>query len=524
MIFRRQIVSGAEARAKLLAGFQKLADPVGSTLGPRGRNVAVEIYKGVDIAPKVWHDGVSVARAINLEDPLEDMGARLLKDAAITTNLKAGDGTTTATILASAILTKAFEAIGSGANPMQVKAEIETALKVVLSKLSDLKEDIKGLVKMEQIASISAASEEIGKLVAEALEKVGTKGIVSVEEGQSLETTVDYKQGMELDRGYLSSYFITNQERSEAVLEKPLILLTDKKLNYAKDILPFLEKFVAEGHKSLVIFAGEVVEEALATLVVNKMKGNIEVVAVQAPSFGDRRKDELEDIASFVGGQVLLEETGREITTVQISELGRADKVVVDRDKTIIFSGAGNTTKRVSELTEQVKLAKTGYEKDTKEKRLANLSGSIAVINVGGVTDVEIQERKERVIDAVSATKAAVEEGVVAGGEITLLTASQEPNEAFNTVGGRILKEALKAPFKRLVENSGLDYAESLQKLTGQAYPMGIDVLDGQVKDLIKSGIIDPVKVTRYALENATSVACMAITTDTLVADLPEAK
>ena len=500
-----------------------LADAVGSTLGPRSRNVAVDKAPGQDIPPVVLHDGVSVARSINLKDVHEDMGVRLLKDASMKTNEVAGDGTTTSTILAQALVNEAFKNITAGANPMLLKSQIEEATKVIIEELKKMAKPIKTDEETEQVASISAADPAIGKLVAEAIKKVGKDGVISIEEGKSWETTVTYKQGMEIDRGYAttSPYFQTNGETNEAIIEDPYILLTDKKINYAHQLVPFFDKFLKETKsKNIVIFGGEIIEEALQLLVINKLKGHLNVVAVQAPAFGDRRIDELEDMAILTGGVAILEDAGRQLEAVDVAELGRADKVVVDRDKAVILGGRGHSgaiKKRMKDLREQIKNANTAYDADIKEERLAKLAGGVAVIDVGGATEVEIKEKRERVIDAKNATKAAIEEGIVAGGEITLLKLANGLKSS--DMGSQILKEALKAPFKRLVTNSGLDYAEVREQMAGHKYPEGIDVTDGKIKDLIKSGIIDPVKVARTALENAVSIAGMAMTTDTLVTD-----
>ena len=521
--FIKTIIKGQEARQKMLAGMNVLADAVGSTLGPRSRNVAVDKAPGQDIPPTVLHDGVSVARSINLQDVHEDMGVRLLKGAAMKTNEVAGDGTTTSTILAQALVNESFKAIGAGANPMLIKSQIEEAAKLVVKELKKLAKPIKTDDEIRSVASISAADPEIGKLVAEAIQKVGKDGVISVEDGKSYETTVTYKQGMEVDRGYstTSPYFQTNGETNEAIIEEPYILMTDRKLNYAHQLIPFLDKFLKETKsKSLVIFAGEIVEEALQFLVINKLRGNLQVVAVQSPAFGDRRIDELEDLAILTGGAAILEDAGRQIESVDISELGRAEKVIVDRDKTIILGGRGDKKaiqKRMDDLREQIKNANTPYDADIKEERLAKLAGGVAVISVGGATEVEISEKRERVIDAKNATRAAIEEGIVAGGEITLLkTAEKLPS---STLGASILKTALQAPFRRLIENSGLDYAEVREKMAGHGYPEGIDVMDGEIKNLIEAGIIDPVKVARSALENAVSIAVMCATTETLITD-----
>lgn len=513
----KDIISGSEARDKMLKGMNILANAVSSTLGPRSWNVAVDKVPDYDIPPTVLHDGVSVARSINLPDVFEDMGVRLLKGASLKTNEKAGDGTTTSTIIAQALVNEAFKVIAAGANPMLLKKEIEESLKKVLEELKEMAipVPVENLESLINVASISSGDREIGELVAKAIQETGKDGSITIEEGKSFETTVEYKEGMEIDRGYLSPYFVTNQETVEGVVDDTFVLLTDKKINYAHEIMPFLENFVKAGHKNLVIFAGEVVEEGLASLVVNKMRGVLNVMAVQAPAFGGRRIDELEDIASFTGGQVLMEDSGRGFDTLTIEELGKAKKIVSDRDKTIIFEGAGNPKERIESLREQIKVGNTQFDIDIKSGRLANLTGKVAVISVGAVTEVEMGEKKERVIDAVAATRAAIEEGIVAGGEITLLKLAEVCTQP-------ILKEALKAPFKRLIENSGFDYAEIREKMAGSKYPQGIDVIDGKIKDMIKEGIIDPSKVTREAISNAVSVSIMACTTNTLITDFKE--
>jgi len=521
--FIKDIITGQFAREKMLRGMNVLADAVGSTLGPRSRNVAVDKAPGQDVPPVVLHDGVSVARSINLKDVHEDMGVRLLKDASLKTNEVAGDGTTTSTILAQALVNEAFKNIAAGANPMLLKAQIEETSKVVIEQLKKLAKPIKTDEEVEQVAAISSADPVIGKLVAEAIKKVGKDGVISVEDGKTFETTVTYKQGMEVDRGYAttSPYFQTNGETTEAIIEDPYILLTDKKLNYAHQLVPFFDKFLKETKsKNIVIFAGEIIEEALQFLVVNKLRGNLRVLAVQSPAFGDRRIEELEDMAILTGGKSILEDAGRQIESVDIVELGRADKIIADRDKTIILGGKGDPkaiAKRMDDLREQIKIANTPYDADIKEQRLAKLAGGVAVINVGGATEIEIREKRERVIDAKNATKAAIEEGIVAGGEITLLRLSGMIKET--TLGSSLLKIALCRPFQRLVENSGLDYAEVREKMAGKKYPYGIDVIDGKVKNLIEAGVIDPLKVVRSALENAVSIACMCMTCEFLITD-----
>jgi chaperonin GroEL len=526
--FIKTIVRDLEARDKMLKGMNILADAVGSTLGPRSRNVALDQAPDHDIPPTVLHDGVSVARGINLKDVHEDMGVRLLKSASLKTDEVAGDGTTGSTVIAQALVNEAFKNITAGENPMLLKQQIEEATKLVIEELKKLSKPIKTDEEIEQVATISAGDPVIGKLVSEAIKKVGKDGVISIENGSKIETTVDYKTGMEIDRGYAttSPYFQTNGETTEAIIEDPYILMTDRKLNFARDLSPFLERFIKETKsKNLVIFAGEVIEEALQFLVVNKLRGHLNVLAVQAPAFGDRRIDELSDIAILTGGTAILEDAGRQVESVDITELGRADKIIADRDKTTIIGGKGDKDVikgRINDLRDQIKVANTPYDADIKEERLAKLAGSVAVINVGGLTETEVKEKRERVIDAKKATQAAIEEGIVAGGEITLLNMATklEYQLVSNNLGEKILIEALKAPFKRLMTNSGFDYADIREKMSGHVYPEGIDVTDGQIKDMIKSGIIDPTKVARSAIENAVSVATLAMTTNTLITDI----
>jgi len=503
-----------EAREGLLKGINIVADAVSTTLGPKGRNVAINLP---GLPPTVIHDGVGVAKKIDLTNEWEDMGAQLVKEAALQTSKKAGDGTTTSTILARAIATEGFENIVAGANPMTLKAEIEEAYQIVSKYIKELSVDISTLEKKEQVATISAASPEIGKMIAEVVHKVGEHGLINIEESKSFDTYVEYKQGLEFDRGYASYYFVTDQAKNEAVIENPYILITDIKINRGYQIVPFLEMLNKKGIRDLVII-GEVLEDALATLVLNRVKAGLRVVSVQPPAYGDRQIHELEDMAILTGATLIPDDSGRELKSVVVEELGRADKFVADVDKSKIIGGRGEKTAvegRIAELEKAIKNANTPYDAEIKTQRLAKLAGTAAVIFVGAVSDPELSDKKERVDDAVNATKAAVEEGIVAGGEITLLHISSL--DIFpNTLGAKILREALKAPFKKLMENSGYDYAEVWGKVK---YPVGIDVMDGKQKDLIKSGVIDPTKVCRLALENAVSVATMAMTTDVLISE-----
>lgn len=506
---------GSEARRSMLKGMNILADAVSSTLGPKGRNVAINQAYG---APRIIHDGVGVAKTIELSDEFEDMGAKLLKEAAIKTNDRGGDGTTTSTILAQSIINKGLVTIEAGYNPMTLKSELEEASKLVIEKLNELKQEIKDK-DIERVATISSTDPEVGKMVAEAIKKVGKDGLVTTEEGKGFKTEVEYKSGLEFDRGYStsSSYFITDPNKAEAVIEDAYILMTDIKINYNHQIVPFLERILKD-KKNLVII-GEVQEEALSTLVVNKLRGSLNVLSVQAPSFGDIRIDELEDIASVVGGVVIRQDSGRDIASVTVEELGRADKVTTDRDTTKIQGGRGTLLKsRIQQLKDQLELSNSEYDTSIKKQRLAKLAGGVAVIKVGAITEVELADKKERVIDAISASKSAIEEGIVAGGQIAFLSVSQM-DFWLDTPGAKILREAIKTPFKILMKNAGFDYAESMAKILPIKYPVAIDVMDGKVKDMLKSGIIDSFKVVKSALENAVSVAGMAFTTRTLISE-----
>lgn len=520
MKLSKELLFGKHAREKLLEGVNLVAEAVGTTLGPRGRNVAINDRF---LTPVILHDGVSVARQVNVKDQFVDMGAEILKTAAIRTNEVAGDGTTTATILAQAIIQEAFEAIASGANPMLIKQQIEDASKRVMEELKKMSKNISTDDEIAQVATISSGDPKIGKLVAETISKVGKDGIITTEEGKTMDTQVEYKQGMEINKGYLSPYFVNKPDTIESIIEEPYILITDKKINNQYDLAPFLQKLYNQKLKNLVVIAGEVVEEGLSLLVINKLKNVFNVVAVQAPAFGARRVDELEDLAALTGGVAILEDSGRTLESVEIEELGRAEKVTVDRDKTIILNGRGSPDlikQRVKELKSQIKVASSEFDGEIKQQRIANLTSSAAIINVGGATEVEVKERKERVIDAVNATKAAIDEGIVAGGQMALVNISRMPFWTHQIdFGASILKKALRMPFKRLMENTGLDYAEIWGQLFDQKYPMGIDVMDGKMKDLIESGIIDPVKVERVALENAVSVATMLMTTNVLITE-----
>ncbi|MBI2017590.1 chaperonin GroEL [Candidatus Daviesbacteria bacterium] len=516
----------SDAREKLLKGINTLTEAVATTLGPKGRNVAIDKKWG---APNVVHDGVTVAKEIDLEDPFENMGAQLLKEAASKTNDVAGDGTTTATILAKAIVTEGLKNIQAGSNPMILKKGIEKAVVVLVEELRKMSKKVTG-EEIAQVATISAADSQIGNLIAQALEKVGKDGVVTVEEGKSMEMAVDYKEGMEFDKGFVSPYFVTDTDKMESSVEEAYILITDKKISSASDLVPFLEKFV-QVSKNLVIIADEVEGEALALLVVNKLRSSFNVLAVKAPGFGDRRKEQLEDIAILTGGQVLSEDTGIKFESVEVDQLGRAGRVTSDKDNTLIVDGKGVKGKieaRITQIRRELQSSDSEFDKEKLQERLAKLTGGVAVINVGAATEVELKEKKERVIDAVAATKAAIEEGIVAGGEVALLRTAKVLEEVAaegeEKVGVEIVKRSLEQPFRMLVKNAGMDDGIALAKVIEATGNMGIDVMDGALKDLVKVGIIDPVKVTRSALQNAASVAIMVMSTEVLISDKPESE
>lgn len=515
-----------EAREKLLKGINLLTEAVSATLGPKGRNVAIDKKWG---APNVVHDGVTVAKEIDLEDPFENMGAQLLKEAASKTNDIAGDGTTTATVLAQAIVSEGLKNIQAGANPMVLRRGIDRAVEALVAELQKMSKKITNLEEMNQVATISAQNELIGRMISEALDKVGKDGVVTVEESKTMQMYVDYKEGMEFDKGYQSPYFVTDTDKMEASLEDPYILITDKKISAMADLMPFLEKFVAVS-KTLVIIAEEVEGEALTTLVLNKLRGAFNVLAVSAPGFGDRRKQMLEDIAILTGGTVISEETGRKLDSTEIEDLGRAGRVTSTKDMTLIVDGKGQKKaidSRVNQIKKELAATDSDFDKEKLQERLAKLAGGVAVINVGAATEVEMKEKKERVIDAVAATKAAIEEGIVAGGEVALLRVAValdklKSENAEEQLGITLVKKALEKPFRKLIENAGLDEGVALTKVLASAGNMGIDVMDGQMKDLVKAGVIDPVKVTRTALQNAASVAIMVMSTNVLITDKPE--
>lgn len=524
----KQIKYGEDARKSLKAGVDKLADAVVTTLGPKGRNVAIDKKWG---APNVIHDGVSVAKEIELEDPFENMGAQLVKEASSKTNDVAGDGTTTATLLAKSIIDNGFRAVSAGANPMILKVGTEKAAEVVVSEVKKMAKEVKG-DDVLKVATISAQDEKIGTLIAEALDKVGKDGIVTVEEGKGIEFSIDYKEGMEFDKGYASAYFVTNSDNMEAEIDDAYILITDKKISNLQELLPFLENFVKVS-KNLVLIADDIEGEALATLVLNKLRGVFNVLAVKAPGFGDRRKAMLEDIALLTGGTVISEDMGRKLESVTIEDCGRADKVKSTSEATQIIGGKGDkkvVTARVEAIKKEISKTTSDFDREKLQERLAKLSGGVAVINVGAATEIEMKEKKERVIDAVAATKAAIEEGVVPGGGVTLLRArkalvglmEKEVNKD-QKMGMEILYQALAEPTKWIVKNAGEDPGLILAKIEeSKVTDYGFNVISMEYGSMLDAGIIDPAKVTRTAVQNAASVGMMVLTTEALVTDLPE--
>ncbi|KKR86120.1 MAG: 60 kDa chaperonin, partial [Candidatus Curtissbacteria bacterium GW2011_GWA1_41_11] len=497
------------------------------TLGPKGRNVALDKKWG---APNVVHDGVTVAKEIELEDPFENMGAQLVQEAASKTNDVAGDGTTTATILAQAIVNAGLKNITAGANPMILKKGVEKATNAVIEELKKNAKKVAGDDEIEKIATISAADSEIGKLITSALQKVGPDGVVTVEEGKGLELAVEFKEGMEFDRGFVSPYFVTDPDKMEAVIEDAHILITDQKIASLNDLLAFLENFVKVS-KNLVIIADEVEGEGLATLVVNKLRGTFNVLAIKAPGFGDRRKEMLDDIATLTGGNVISEDMGRKLESVTIEDLGRADRVVSDKDNSIIVGGKGSKAAiegRIKQIRKEIETTDSDFDREKAEERLAKLTGGVAVINVGAATEIELKEKKERVDDAVHATKAAVEEGYVVGGGVALIRARKVLNklaadgDTDERIGIEIVKDALVKPLEMLARNSGMDAGWVVKEVEKAQGDSGFNALTGKFENLTTAGVIDPVKVTRSALQNAASVAMMVLTTEALITDIPE--
>lgn len=528
----KQLVFAEDARRRLKNGVDALANAVATTLGPKGRNVAIDKKYG---APTVTHDGVTVAKEIELEDPYENMGAQLLKEAATKTNDIAGDGTTTSTVLAHAIVTEGLKNLAAGSNPMQLKHGIEKATEVVVESLRKMAQKIETKEEIAHVATNSAADSEIGNLIAEVMDKVGKDGVITVEESKTLQFETEYVEGMQFDRGYISAYFITAPDTMEAVITDPYILIYDKKISAAQDIVPVLEKVVQLGKRDLVIIAEDVDGEALATLVLNKLRGMLNVLAVKAPGFGDRRKAMLQDIATLTGGTLITEELGKKLESTTLSDLGHAGKVVATKDDTTIVEGKGNAKAikgRIEEIKVEIDKSTSDYDKEKLQERLAKLSGGVAVIRVGAATETELKEKKHRVEDALSATRAAIEEGIVPGGEIVYINSVAALDRVKldgedEAIGVAIVRKAMEAPIRRLAQNGGYDGAVVIDAVRRKAKEeknknIGFNVLTGEYVDMVKAGIIDPVKVTRGALENAASIAAMILTTEALVTDVPE--
>jgi len=526
----KQLIFTDDARKKLKEGVDIMANAVKTTLGPKGRNVALDKKFG---SPTVTHDGVTVAREVELEDPFMNMGAQLLKEAATKTNDIAGDGTTTSVVLAQAIVHEGLRNIAAGANPMLLKRGLEKGGQAVVEAIKAEAKDVKGKEEIAQIATISAADAQIGQLIADVMDKVGREGVITVEESKGLQFETEFVEGMQIDRGYISAYFVTNADRMEAVIEDPYILITDKKISAITDILPVLEKLV-QISKNLVIVAEDIDGEALATLAVNKMRGTLNVLAVKAPGFGDRRKAMLEDIAILTGGSVITEEVGRKLDSTTVQDLGRARRVSSDKDETTFVEGHGSQDKimaRVKQIKAQIEETTSDFDKEKLQERLAKLAGGVAVIKVGAATEVELKEKKHRVEDALSAARAGVEEGMVHGGEVTLLNAIKALDKTTATgdelTGFNILRRALEEPFRQLCANAGTDGAVMLAAIRRKqdetkSNVWGYEVIKNEIVDLTKAGIIDPAKVVRSAVENAVSIAAMILTTEALITDLPE--
>jgi len=528
----KQLAFSEDARRRLKEGMDVVANAVSATLGPKGRNVAVDRKFG---SPTITHDGVSVAKEIELEDPFANMGAQLLKEAAQKTNDIAGDGTTTSTVLAHAIVNEGLKALAAGFNPMLLKYGIEQATEEVVKSLKKMATKIDTRDEIASVATNSAADTEIGNLIADVMDKVGKDGVITVEESKSMQFETEFVEGMQFDRGYISPYFITDTEHMEAVISDAYILINEKKISAAQDIVPILEKLVQLGKRELVIIAEDIDGEALATLVLNKLRGMLNVLAVKAPGFGDRRKAMLQDIAALTGGTVISEETGRKLETTTIQDLGRAEKVSADKENTTLIGGKGKKSDiegRIREIRVEIDKSTSDYDKEKLQERLAKLSGGVAIIRVGAATETEMKEKKHRVEDALSAARAAVEEGIVPGGEISLINAADaldkikgDTEEA--QVGINIVKKALEAPIRKLSDNAGQDGSVIIDGVRRKAKELknkniGYNVLTGQFADMIKDGVIDPVKVVRGALENAASIASMILTTEVLITDMPE--
>ena len=521
----KEILFNEEARRALGRGVDQLANAVKVTLGPKGRNVVLDKKFG---SPTITNDGVTIARDIELPDPFENMGAQLVKEVATKTNDVAGDGTTTATVLAQAMIQEGMRNVAAGANPMILKKGIETAVKTLVEEIKKRSIKVSGKSEIAQVASVSAADEEIGGLIAEAMEKVGNDGVITVEESKGLQTALNVVEGMQFDRGYISPYMVTDPDRMEAVMDNPYILITDRKISAIADMLPTLEKVVKVG-KELLIIAEDVEGEALATLVVNRLRGTFKAVAVKAPGFGDRRKAMLEDIAILTGGTVITEDMGRKLDSVELTDLGTARQVRITKDETTIIDGAGDKdviAKRVNQIRAQVEETSSDFDREKLQERLAKLSGGVAVIEVGAATEVEMKDKKLRIEDALNATRAAVEEGIVAGGGTTFIDIIPALNTLEETgdvqTGINLVKRAVEEPLRQIAYNAGLEGSVVVEKVKNTEAGVGFNALTEEYIDMVKAGIVDPAKVTRSALQNAASIASLVLTTETIVADKVE--
>ncbi len=520
----KQIKFGEEARRSMLRGVDTLADAVKVTLGPKGRNVVLEKKFG---SPLITNDGVTIAKEIELEDPFENMGAKLVAEVASKTNDVAGDGTTTATVLAQAMIREGLKNVTAGANPVGIRKGIEKAVAVATEELQAISKPVQGKESIAQVAAISSADEEVGQLIAEAMERVGNDGVITLEESKGFNTEMDIVEGMQFDRGYVSSYMVTNTDKMEAELDRPYILITDKKISSIQEILPLLEQIVQQG-KSLLIIAEDIEGEAMTTLVLNKLRGTFNVVAVKAPGFGDRRKAMLEDIAALTGGQVITEDLGLELKTATLDQLGQAGKVIVSKENTTIVEGSGDKAQveaRVHQIRTQLEETTSEFDREKLQERLAKLAGGVAVIKVGAATETELKERKLRIEDALNSTRAAVEEGIVAGGGTALVNVYNKvaglQEEGDVATGIAIVLRALEEPVRQIATNAGLEGSIIVERLKSSDIGVGFNAATGEWVNMLEAGIVDPAKVTRSALQNAASVAAMVLTTESVVADIP---
>ena len=525
----KQLVFSEEARKSLKTGIDTLSDTVKVTLGPRGRNVILDKKFG---PPLVCSDGVTIAKEIELPDPFENMGAQLLKETASKTNDAAGDGTTTSVVLAQSMITEGFKNTAAGANPMAIKRGIEAAVNAVVGELREMARSVDSRDQIAQVAALSAHEDSIGETIADAMEKVGKDGVITVEESKGINDEIEYVEGMQIDRGYISPYFVTNSERMETSIEEPYLIITDKKVSAVSDLVPVLEKLIQMGKKDVVIVAEDVDGEALATMVVNKLRGTLNCLAVKAPGFGDRRKAMLEDIAILTGGTVISEETGRKLESTTVADMGQARRVTASKEETTIVEGKGSEDDikgRITQIRSQIEETTSEFDREKLQERMAKLAGGVAVVKVGAATEIELKERKARVEDALSATRAAVEEGIVAGGGVALVRASRslanidEKLAGDELVGATIIRKSVEQPLRLIAQNADREGSVILEQVRGQSDDYGFDAEEGVYGPMFEKGIVDPVKVTRSALQNAASVAAMVLTTESMITEIPEA-